>query len=112
MLFVEIAEGLHKNGARSLQLTKGSSMRGTGFKCIENKYQGLLYAWFELGCIKYSPYIQISSYHATSFNIQHKTECKKSSKTRRILSAPNLERACNTHKTCLTVGHQVALKRT
>jgi hypothetical protein len=44
--------------------------------------------------------------------IQHKTECKKSGKTRRILSAPNLERACNTPKTCLTVGHKVALNRT
>jgi hypothetical protein len=54
MLFVEMAEGLHENGARSLQLTKGSSMRETGLKCIENKYQGVLYAWFELGCITYS----------------------------------------------------------
>jgi hypothetical protein len=43
MLFVEMAEGLHENGARSLQLTKGSSMRGSGFKYIENKYQGVLY---------------------------------------------------------------------
>jgi len=107
-----MAEGLHENGARSLQLRKGSSMRGSSFKYIENKYHGVLYAWFELGCITYSHTSKahhIMLPHST-FNIMQ--ECKKSGKTRRILSAPNLERACNTHKTFLTVGHQVALNQT